>query len=302
MGPMKTLLRSFRFAPVAAAALGFAPVGGVTLLLISGFLALAPYPLQAQAQPGGATGSPGTRAWTDSRGETHAVSEKVARLLDDPGVWWGEIRANPLFIPDRILDQIPLDQLPIPKDVVGALQAKMHPPGAPAECSPMREWGQLGPVRSDAKSFVDLLATDRVAMVGRVVGIEHGFFVWTEVVGSMVRVQVDEVFKDDGGEVQPGGEVLYPIFGGSISFQGATACSAAPGRKQFSPTLGQSLFLMGLYTIQESHLIQGAAGYSLTAAGNVEDAGYEMIRMPSNLSLNEIRSAPASTRSIRRFP
>src|SRR5579864_5816803 len=87
--PMKTLLRSFRFAPLAAAALGFAPVGGVALLLISGFLALAPFPLQAQAQPGGATGSPGTRAWTDSRGETHAVSEKVARLLDDPGVWWG---------------------------------------------------------------------------------------------------------------------------------------------------------------------------------------------------------------------
>jgi hypothetical protein len=287
------MLHSFRSTSAAAATLGFSPVGWVALLLISGFLALAlqPFPLQAQAQTGAVTAPPGTQTWTDSQGEPHTVSDEVARLLHDPGVWWGEVRANPLFIPDRILDQIPVDQLPIPRGVARNLRGSMHPVGSAESCSPIRddEWGGIGAPRGDAKHFTDVLATDQVAVVGKVVGIEHGYLVWRSVVATMVRLQIEEVIKSDG-EVKPGIEVLYPILGGSITFQGDTVCSVMPGLQPFAPTLGEKIYLMGICTIPESHLVEAGIGFPVNESGAIEDIGYRLIKLPKDLTLAEVRA------------
>ena len=273
------------------AALGTSRVGWVALLLILGFLAVQPFPRLAQAQSGGATAASGTRIWTDSQGEPHMVSDEVARLLNDPGVWWGEVRANPLFIPDRILDQIPMEQLPIPKGVASTLRASIHPAGSAESCSPIRddEWGGIGTAREYAKQFNDVLANDQVAVIGKVVGIEHGYLVWRSAVATMVQLQVEEVIKSDG-EVKPGIEVLYPILGGSITFQGNTVCSVMPGLQPFTPALGEKLYLMGISTIPETHLVQAGIGFPVNGSDAIEDVGCRLIKLPKDLTVAEVRA------------
>jgi hypothetical protein len=227
--------------------------------------------------------------WLDAEGQPHLVPGAVAdRLRNDPGVVWSDAaRTMLMFVPERVLDQIPLDQLPVPDSVLAKLKAQL-PPG---DCLPMRIGGGLGPPRDDARPLLDVLARDRLAFVGKVTVVERGFSSWREAVATMIHVQVEEAFKSEDGAVRPGDVLLFAGYGGSISFRGATVCSAEGGEHPFVPGVGQRVFVMGLYSLPGSRFIQGAIAYPVAANDDVEDVGYNQIRVPHALTLNDLRGA-----------
>jgi hypothetical protein len=227
--------------------------------------------------------------WLDAEGQPHLVPGAVAdRLSNDPGVVWSDAaRTMLMFVPERLLDRIPLDQLPIHDSVLGNLKASL-PPG---ECLPMRIGGGLGPLRDDARSVLDVLARDMLAFVGKVTVVERGYSTWLEAVATMVHVQVEEAFKSEDGAVRPGDVLLLGEYGGSISFRGASVCSREAGEHPFEPGVGQRVFVVGIYSLPGSRLIEGAVAYPVAANDVIEDVGYNRIRVPNALTLSDIRGA-----------
>src|ERR1700753_751739 len=151
---------------------------------------------------------------TKDGGAAEPTSPNRAAALDllsreDGGTWIDAEKTYPMFIPESVLGRkLAIDQLPLRASDLDFIKGWMNPSGVvKPRCTWYGEIGGIGPSEFfKGKSFVQEVADRDLSIVGVVTSIEAGLYLWPEAVGSVVRVRVAEVLRDDDHVAQVGQE------------------------------------------------------------------------------------------------
>ena len=245
--------------------------------------------------PQAAASSPTNAAVTPKSSSTSAQIA-LELLQSDPGVVWiDDAHTHPGFIPERLLNKIPISDLPLYEATRAWLGASLRPPSASSQNCLIESFSPaLGPTSPSASSFNKVFAQGNLALIGHVASFEKGYFNYPRHVATVVRIVVDEILRDRDDYVKEGEEIAFPILGGTIAIGDEQFCNIDPARRSLRVQEGEKLLVIGLpLLVRAQHFVMAAIAFPISADGAVEDVGYTNVRLEGMFTLQGLRAMVA---------
>lgn len=217
------------------------------------------------------------------------------------GILWNDAKhQDALFIPESLLNTVPLNELPLRDADRRALETTLKT-DSPApmmvggrmtpDCALTDEHSGIGEPSPEAVHLPEFLKSSRVLFVGRVVKVFLGWNAPYRHVSSMVEVRVEQVLHAYKDWPRVDSLVFYEQRHGEFYVGDHRLCDlTVSGRDSFRAVRGQRVLVTGIDHDLNPKLVLGAIAWPVSSRGDVVPQPYRAV-LPELVSLSSLRLA-----------